>query len=90
MRPYGAEQDWGRAFRRLLERHRRDDGSKWGGKSLESLERATGGYVSHQYVSHLKAGRVKEPSFGKIYAISRAMGVPLEEWIADPGETRRP
>ena len=77
MQPYGREQDWGRAFRRLLERHRRDDGSKWGGKSLE---RATKGYVSHQYVGHLKAGRIREPSFGKIYAISRAMGVPLEEW----------
>jgi hypothetical protein len=58
----------------------------WGGKSLE---RATGGYVSHQYVGHLKAGRIKEPSFGKIYAISRAMGVPLEAWIAGPEETRR-
>ena len=64
-------------FRRLLERYRRDDGSNWGGKSLE---RATRGYVSHRYVGHLKAGRIKEPSFGKIYAISRAMGVPLEEW----------
>lgn len=64
-------------FRRLLERYRRDDGSEWGEKSLE---RATRGYVSHRYVGHLKAGRIKEPSFGKIYAISRAMGVPLEEW----------
>ena len=73
-------------FRRLLERHRRDDGSKWGGKSLE---RATRGYVSHQYVGHLKAGRIKEPSFGKVYAISRAMGVPLEAWTSDL-EERRP
>ena len=59
-------------FRRLLERYRRDDGSKWGEKSLE---RATRGYVSHRYVGHLK-----EPGFGKIHAISRAMGVPHEEW----------
>ena len=61
----------------MLERHRRDDGTKWGGKSLE---RATGGYVSHQWVGHLKSGRIQEPSFGKIVAISEAMGVPLEEW----------
>lgn len=64
-------------FRRLLQRYRRDDGSRWGGKSLE---RATKGYVSHQYVGHLKSGRIKEPSFGKIYEISRAMGISLEEW----------
>ena len=80
MWPYGREQDCGRAFRRLLERHRRGDGSKWGGKSIE---RATRGYVPHQYVGHLKAGRIEEPSFGKIYAISRAMGIQLEEWTSD-------
>lgn len=83
MQPYGREQDWGRVFRRLLELYRRDDGSKWGGKSLE---RATRGYVSHQYVGHLKSGRIKEPSFGKIYAISQAMGIPLEEWTNSRGE----
>ena len=70
-------------FRRLLEHHRRDDGSKWGGKSLQ---RATNGYVSHQYVGHLKSGRIQEPSFGKIYAISRAMGIPLEAWTRDVPE----
>lgn len=86
MRPHGREQDWGRTFQRLLERYRRDDGTKWGGKSLE---RATGGYVSRQWVGHLKSGRIKEPGFGKIVAISRAMGVPLEEWTSDP-EHRRP
>ena len=76
-----------RAIRRLLERHRRDDGSKLGGKSLE---RTTRGYVSHQYVGHLKAGWIKEPSFGKIYALSRAMGVPLEEWLAGGTDHTRP
>ncbi|MDP9474275.1 MAG: hypothetical protein M3R38_00975 [Actinomycetota bacterium] len=83
MRPYGEEQDWGRAFRRLLERHRRDDGSNWGGKSLE---RATRGYVSHQWVGHLRSGRIREPSFGKVVAISRAMGVPLEAWLKEDSD----
>lgn len=87
MRPYGREQDWGRTFRRLLERYRRDDGTKWGGKSLE---RATGGYVSRQWVGHLKSGRINEPGFGKVVAISRAMGVPLEEWLEDPPDHRSP
>ncbi len=87
MRPYGQELDWSRIFRRILRTYRRDDGSEWGGKSLE---RATGGYVSHQYVSHLKSGRIKEPSFGKIYAIRRAMGVPLDAWVErPPGPSRR-
>ena len=87
MRAHGQRQDWNKAFRRLLERHRRDDGTKWGGKSLE---RATGGYVSHQWVGHLKSGRIQEPSFGKIVAISRAMGVPLEEWLQEDPERRGP
>ena len=82
MRPYGREQDWGRTFRRLLERYRRDDGTKWGGKSLE---RATGGYVSRQWVGHLKSGRINEPGFSKIIAISRAMGIPLAEWTRVEG-----
>lgn len=69
----------------MLERHRRDDGTKWGGKALE---RATGGYVSNQWVGHLKSGRIKEPGFGKIVAISRAMGVPLHEWLEEPPDHR--
>lgn len=80
MWPYGREQDWGRVFRRLLERHRRDAGGKLGGKSLE---RATHGYVSRQWVGHLKSGRIRGPGFGKIVATSRAMGVPLEAWIQE-------
>ena len=50
------------------------------------MERATGGYVSRQWVGHLKSGRIKEPSFGKVVAISRAMGVPLEEWTRESEE----
>ncbi len=73
-------RDWGEVFEGLLERYRRDDGSKWGGRSLE---RATGGYVRSQYVGQLRRGEIAEPGFGKIVAISRAMGVPLEEWLED-------
>lgn len=54
------------------------------------MERATGGYVSHQWVGHLKSGRIKEPGFSKIIAISRAMGVPLEAWLEDPTDHRSP
>ena len=74
-------------FAKLLSLYRKPDGSPWGGKDLE---RATGGYVSHQWVGHLKSGRIKEPSFGKVVAISRAMGVPLQEWLDDPPDHRSP
>ncbi len=66
---------------RLLERHRRDDGSKWGGASLE---RATDGDVTHQYVGKLRNGEIKEPGFGKVVAISRAIGAELDEWLEEP------
>lgn len=69
--------DWSAVFEELLERHRRDDGSRWGPKSIE---RASGGYVLYQYVSHLRAGRISQPSFARILAISEAMGIPLEAW----------
>ena len=68
-----------------MDLYRHDDGTRWGGKTLE---RATGGYVSHQWVGHLKSGRIKEPGFGKIVAISRAMGAPLEAWLEDPPDHR--
>lgn len=74
------QRDWAKVFERLLERHRRDDGSKWNGKSLE---RATGGRVTHQYVGQLRRGEIGEPGFGKIVAISRAMGASLEEWLEE-------
>ena len=50
------------------------------------MGRASNGYVSHQYVDHIKAGRIKEQSFGKIYAISRAIGRPLESRIREGAE----
>ena len=56
-----------------------------GGKSLK---RAARDYVSHQWVVHLKSGRIEEPGFGKIVAISRAMGVPLEAWLQEPPDHR--
>lgn len=67
----------------MLDIYRRDDGSMWGGGSLE---RATNGQVPARYVSQLKRGIIKDPSFSKILAISRAMGIPLESWTSDRGE----
>lgn len=74
------EDFWARKFEHLLELYRRDDGSKWSGAALE---RATGGIVNTRYVSELRRGIIKEPSFRRIHAISRAMGVPLDAWLDD-------
>lgn len=70
-------EEWANTFEEILDEYRRDDGSKWSGAALE---RATGGGVSRNYVSSLRRGDIREPSFAKILAISDAMGVPLERW----------
>lgn len=81
--------DWARRFERLLDRYRREDGSRWTGAAIE---RATRGRVKRNYVSALKTGRVANPSFEKLLAISRAMGFPVDVWAEDdpPSKPRTP
>lgn len=74
--------DWAERFEQMLDIYRRDDGSRWSGAALE---RATGGVVSRNYISKLRAGRIQDPSFYRMYVISKAMGVPLEAWFEVPG-----
>lgn len=74
------ERDWGQSFRFLLEKYRREDGSTWSGAHVEN---ATNGVVPARYFSQLKRGIIKEPSFTKVLAISRAMGISIEEWAKD-------
>lgn len=76
---------WAETFERLLEKYRRDDGSRWTGAALE---RASEGRVSRYYVSTLRRGEINDPSFGRIAAISSAMGAPLEEWLEEKDEER--
>jgi hypothetical protein len=70
--------DWGRRFRQIQDQHRKQDGTRWTGADIE---RATRGEVSRRYISLLKAGRIKDPSYSKIYAISKAMDFPLHAWV---------
>ena len=80
-------------FARLLEAHRRPDGSAWGGQELET---ATGGAVTRSYVSNLKNGRIGDPGLSKLGAIAGAMGFSPALWFggeseaeagaADPGD----
>lgn len=70
----------GDRFELLLDAYRRPDGSKWSGQKLED---ATEGVVSRSYVSGLRKGHVSQPSYDKLYAISRAMGFPVELWSED-------
>lgn len=74
-------EDWGRRFGYLLDKYRRDDGSKWTGAAIE---RATGCEVGAHYVNDLLRGKNQNPSINKIYAISKAMGIErLEEWFEE-------
>ena len=72
--------DWARIFERILDRYRREDGSRWTGAAIE---RATRGQVKRNYVSALKTGRIRHPSFEKLDAISCAMGFPITAWKDD-------
>ena len=72
------EWDWPETMEQVFAEHVRDDGSRWTGASIE---RASGGYVPRRYVYDILKGRISQPSFNKIYAISRSTGIPLEEFV---------
>lgn len=72
---------WDRKFRWLSSRYRRPDGRPWSGAEIE---RRTGGFVSRSYLSKLRTGHIQDPSFERIAAISRVMGIPLAEWDREP------
>jgi transcriptional regulator with XRE-family HTH domain len=74
-------------FERLLDAHRRPDGSRWTGQQLDE---ATGGVVTRSYVTNLRKGRIENPGYEKMRAIANAMGFPPEAWFEDvPGESVR-
>jgi transcriptional regulator with XRE-family HTH domain len=67
-------------FERLLDAHRRPDGSRWTGQQLDE---ATGGVVTRSYVTNLRKGRIENPGYEKIRAIAKAMGFPPEAWFEE-------
>jgi transcriptional regulator with XRE-family HTH domain len=67
-------------FERLLDAHRRLDGSRWTGQQLDE---ATGGVVARSYVTNLRKGRIENPGYEKMLAIARAMGFPPALWFED-------
>ena len=70
-------------FERLLDAHRRPDGSRWTGQQLDE---ATGGVVPRSYVTNLRKGRIENPGYEKMRAIAKAMGFPPEAWFEDEPE----
>ena len=74
------EDFWANRFEHFREVYRRDDGSKWTGAALE---RATGEAVSSRYISALRGGQIRDPSYTRIYAISKAMGIPIGAWLEE-------
>ena len=67
-------------FERLLDDHRRPDGSRWAGQRLDE---ATGGVVTRSYVTNLCKGRIESPGYEKMAAIAKAMGFPPAAWFVD-------
>jgi len=67
-------------FERFLDGYRRPDGRRWGGQDLHE---ATGGVVTRSYVTHLRKGRIQNPSYEKLGAIAKAMGFPPELWFEE-------
>jgi transcriptional regulator with XRE-family HTH domain len=71
-------------FERLIDAHRRPDGSRWTGQQLDE---ATDGVVSRSYFTNLQKGRIESPGYEKMRAIARAMGFPPALWFEDaPGD----
>ena len=54
-------------FEHLLETYRRPDGHRWTGQQLDE---ATGGVVTRSYVTNLRKGRIENPGYEKMRAIS--------------------
>lgn len=73
-------EDWGHKVERILDKHRREDGSKWTGAALE---RATNGRVGAHFLSDLRRGQIQDPGIKKMRAISEVMGMSLEEWFEE-------
>jgi transcriptional regulator with XRE-family HTH domain len=67
-------------FEHFLDKYPRPDGGRWTGQQLDE---ATGGVVSHSYVTNLRKGRIENPGYEKMLAIARAMGFPPEAWFED-------
>jgi hypothetical protein len=74
-------------FELFLETYRRPDGGRWTGQQLDE---ATGGVVTRSYVTNLRKGRIENPGYEKMRAISKVMGFPPEAWFEDSiGATAR-
>jgi transcriptional regulator with XRE-family HTH domain len=73
-------------FERLLDTHRRPDGSRWTGQQLDE---ATGGVVTRSYVTNLRKGRIENPGYEKMRAIAKTMGFAPEAWFEE-GVGREP
>ena len=67
-------------FEALLEIYRRPDGRKWSGQEIDE---ATGGVVTRSYVTNLRKGRIDNPGYEKMRAISKAMGFTPEVWFEE-------
>jgi hypothetical protein len=69
-----------RKFESFLEKYRRRDGNRWSGPDFEA---ATGGVIQRSYVTNMRKGKMENPTYEKLAAISKAMGFPPELWFKE-------
>ena len=70
-------------FEGLLEMYRHPDGRRWSGQEIDE---ATGGVVTRSYITNLRKGRIENPGFEKLKAITKVMDFPPELWFEEsPG-----
>ncbi len=72
--------EFGKQFDRLLDAHRKPDGSRW---QLKEIEDATNGFVKGGYLTNLKKGRIRQPGFDRLRAVAHVMGFPVQEWFEE-------
>jgi len=58
-------------FKHLLDTFRHQDDRRWSGAELA---KATGGVASRSYATNLRKGRIDNPGYEKLRAITKAMG----------------
>ena len=79
-RPENESDRFAEKWKLIHDHYRRPDGEPWKGTELE---RATGGVVSSAYISAVKRGEIKQPSYRHIKAMAEVMGFPLEYGLMD-------
>jgi transcriptional regulator with XRE-family HTH domain len=70
----------------LFDTVRDENGIPYTGKKIASKANDLGYTLSDAYISQLRTGKAKTPSFRTVEAISRAFGISVTYFLSDPDE----